>query len=69
MLGASKRNFELYGAYEREFSRYISPGPGEQEGSRESLKGHIALAIDVLHFLTKKISQFLFLGVEDFLVL
>jgi hypothetical protein len=38
-----------------EFSRYIGPGPGEQEGSRESLKGHIALAIDVLfrffHFL------------------
>jgi hypothetical protein len=38
-----------------EFRWYIGPGPGEQEGSRESLKGHIALAIDVLfrffHFL------------------
>jgi hypothetical protein len=31
-----------------EFSRYIGPGPGEQEGPRESLKGHIALAIHVL---------------------
>jgi len=31
-----------------EFSRHIGPGPGEQEGACESLKGPIVLAIDVL---------------------
>ena len=31
-----------------EFRRYIGLGPEEQEGSRESLKGRIVLAIDVL---------------------
>ena len=30
------------------FSGYIGPGPEIQEGARESLKGHIVLAIDVL---------------------
>jgi hypothetical protein len=46
---------EMRRAYERGFSWYIGPGPGEQEGARESLKAPIALAINVLfrffHFL------------------
>jgi hypothetical protein len=42
------RNLSYTWPMRGEFRRYIGLGPGEQEGSRESLKGHIVLAIDVL---------------------
>jgi hypothetical protein len=38
----------IRGGGEGGFSRYIGPGPGEPSTTCESLKGSIALAIDIL---------------------